>query len=368
MTARNALKQAWQYLTRLNVAAILIVIVLMLAALGSCFPQLPASVATDAERLASWETGLRTRYGALTDLLATLRVFAWFRSSVFLLSLTLLAIATLVCTLDRWRPVWRRVFRPPTRPSAAIFDAAPHTARLSGFSATDLPRIVGERLERGGFHVWSESAGDLVYMRGDRNRLAPLATLVTHLAALLLLLGAVISSGLGWREELSIPPDATAEIGHKSRLAVRNDDFHITRYPDESVASYQAQVAVIDGDLEVARGTVQVNEPLSYGGLGLYLSGYRESEGRYDLTLVAVRDPGYSLVIAAGFLLLLGMTVSFNFPRAWIQACFEPDGTLRLAGWGERRAYNFEREFRSLVEDLEGWKIGRTESKHPHYG
>ncbi len=356
MTARNALKQAWQFLTRLYVAAILIVIVLLLAGLGSCFPQLSASVASDAEWLASWETGLRTRYGALTDLLTTIGAFAWFRSPVFLLSLTLLAIATLVCTLDRWRPVWRRVFRPPARPSAAIFDAAPHTARLSEFSATDSPCIVGERLERGGFHVWSESAGDLVYLRGDRNRLAPLATLVTHLAGLLLLLGAVISSGLGWREELSIPQDATAEIGHESRLAVRNDDFHITRYPDGSVESYQAEVAVIDGDLEAARGTVQVNKPLSYGGLGLYLSGYRENEGQYDLSLVAVHDPGYGLVIAAGFLLLLGMTVSFYFPRAWIQARFEPDGTLRLAGWGERRAYDFEREFRSLVEDLEEWK------------
>jgi cytochrome c biogenesis protein len=364
----NALKQVWRFLTRLNVAAVIIIVVLSLAALGSCFPQLSPSVAADAERLARWETGVRARYGPLTDLLAAIGAFRWFHSPLFLAPLALLILTTLVCTLDRWRAVWRRAFRSPVRPSDLVFDAAPHTASLTGPTPANSPRpgsaapvgmlardsahTVRERLRRQGFRVRSETAGGILYLRGDRNRLASLATLVTHLAVLLLLLGTVLSIGYGWREELSIGPGETAEVGHGSRLALRNDGFSIARHSDGSVASYDAEIAVIAEGQEVARGGVRVNQPLTYGGVGLYLSGYGERESGYSVTLLAVHDPGYGLVVAAGFTLLLGLTVSFNFPRCWIQARIESDGSLDLAGWAERRAYDFGREFKALVEEF----------------
>jgi cytochrome c biogenesis protein ResB len=101
---------------------------------------------------------------------------------------------------------------------------------------------------------------------------------------------------------------------------------------------------------------VGVNQPLKHGDVEFFLRGFGEQTDGYSLTMLAVRDPGYGLVITAGFLLLLGLTVSLNFPRAWIQARAEPDGTLRLAGWAERRACDFGREFASLVEDMEAWK------------
>ncbi len=348
-TAQSALKWTWHFLARLNVAVLLIAIVLLLAALGSCFPQsAPATVAADAERLARWEAGVRARFGPLTALLAAVGVFRWFHSPAFLAPLTLLAVATLVCTLDRWRGVWRQTFHRPARPPDAIFDVAPLTARLTAPS----PRVVREALAGQGFCVRSETAGSIVYLRGDRNRLAPLATLVTHLAVLLLLLGAILSSGYGWRETLTIEPGETVEVGHESRLTLRNEGFTIARHPDGSVAAYNAEVTLIEGDREVAHRGVQVNEPLNYGGVGFYLSGYEQREGGYRVTLVAVRDPGYGLVVVAGFLLLLGLTVSFNFPHCWIHARIEPDGILCLAGRVERWAGDFGREFAGLAEEL----------------
>jgi cytochrome c biogenesis protein ResB len=227
---------------------------------------------------------------------------------------------------------------------------------------TDLPGIVREPLERRGFRVLTQNVGDAVYLRGDRNRLAAIATLVTHVAVLALLLGAILSRGLGWREELAIGPDESKEVGYGSQLALRNDGFVIERYPDGSAADYQARISVINGNQVVTSGSVRVNQPLTYGGVGLYLRGYGETEGSYSLTLLAVRDPGYGLVIGAGFLLLLGLTVSFNFPRCWIQVRVNPDGTLDLAGWAERRACAFEREFTALVKKLDHSAESRQEN------
>jgi cytochrome c biogenesis protein ResB len=335
MTARDAFRKVWQFLTRLKVAAV---------------------------RLAGWEAGAQARYGSLTNGLAAIGMFSWFRSPAFLVSLGLLAVATLVCTLDRWKKVWSRAFRPPETPSNLAFGAAPYVAKLTGLLADDLPHKLRECLEGRGFRVRSEiTKGDILYLRGDRNRLASLATLVTHVAALLLLLGATLSSGFGWREELTIEPDGIAELSHKSQLALRNEGFTVARYPDGSVSAYQARVAVIDRGQEQVRGSVGVNQPLTYAGVGFYLRGYDEREGSHAVTLLAVRDPGYTLVILAGFLLLLGLTVSLNFPRGWIQARVEPDGTLQLAGWAERRACDFGREFTTLVEEMEDWKVERPE-------
>jgi cytochrome c biogenesis protein len=341
------------------VAAVLIAVILLLATLGSFFPQLSSSVAADPERLATWEAAVRARYGALTNLLSASGAFRCFRSPVFLVPVALLALATLVCTLDRWRRLWRRAFHQPVRCSAAALSTAPHTASLTAPDAAALPRIVHECLERRGFRAQTEVAPTnqptnqpTIYLRGDRYRLSPLATLVTHLAVLLLLVGVVLSSGYGWREQITIGPGQAAEVGHGSGLALRYEEFTIARYPDGSVASYEAEISIAEEGREVKRGRVRVNEPLTYGGVGLYLQSYAGTEGRYSVTLLAVRDPGYGLVITAGLLLLLGLTVSFNFPHCWVHARIEPQGTLRLVGRADRRACDFGREFEALVKEI----------------
>jgi len=359
------LRRIWRFGARLDVAAVLILAMLLLAVLGSCFPQLSSPVAADPERLAQWETGVRARYGALTDLLSADGAFRCFRSPAFLISLALLVVATLVCTLNRWPNLWRRAFHQPVRRSDALFHTTPHAFELAAPAGVDISRIVRERLEHRGFRVQmaevlptdrpSEQLTDppTICLRGDRNRLAPLATLVTHVAVLILLLGVVLSSVYGWREEIAIGPGETAEVGHGSGLMLRNEAFVVTRYPDGSASGYEARIAVLEGGRGMKRGSVRVNQPLTHGAVGLTLRGYQGTEGQYTLTLLAARDPGYAWVVVAGFLLLLGLTVSFNFPHCRVHVRVEPEGVLRVGGRADRRACDFEREFVVLAAELE---------------
>jgi cytochrome c biogenesis protein ResB len=370
----NRLKRVWRFLVRTDVAAVLIFVVLLVTALGSCFPQVSPATVTDASRWARWETDLRARYGALTDLLAAGGAFRWFQSPSFLIPFVLLIVITLACTLDRWQRVWRRAFRQPVHCTDLVFDAAPYSASLTALGTTPLystpsystpsssillTQITRETLEQHGFRVRSEIADDsgrsnaTVHLRGDRNRLAPLATLLNHLAVLLLLLGAVLSSGYGWHEELTLAPGATVAVGHGSDLSLRNERFTIARYPDDSAASYDAEVTVIQGGKEIDHHSAQVNKPLTFDGIAIYLQSYKETEGSLSVTLLAVHDPGYDLVIAAGFLLLLGLVVIFYFPHCAIHAQIRPEGTLRLAGEIERQAFDFDHEFAALVKEIE---------------
>ena len=346
------LRRAYRTFARLDVAVVLILAVLLPAVLGSCLPQIPLAAAADAERLVRWETMVRARFGALAGPLTAIGAFDVYHSPLFLAPLALLVISTLICTLERWRSVWRRAFRQPVRCSETALDTAPLTASLSASPEVALPQLAREGLERHGFRVRPASQGSLIYLRGDRNRLAPLATLVTHLAVLLLLLGVVLSWAYGWSEEVTIKPGETVEVGHESQLALRNDRFHIARYPDGAVSAYEAEVAIVVGGQEAQRGILRVNEPLASGGVGFYLRGYGGAEGRNSVTVLAARDPGYGLVTVAGFLLLLGLTVSFNCAHSWIHVRIEPEGKLRLAGRAERRAYDFGHDFAALVSEL----------------
>jgi cytochrome c biogenesis protein len=348
----NSLRRVWRFLVRMDLAAILIVLVLLVTALGSCFPHFSPATAADAGRWARWETDIGARYGTLTEWLAASGAFRWFQSPGFLIPLVLLMAITLACTLDRWRRVWRRVFHQPVRCSDLAFDAAPHTASVTASSSMPPAQIVRDTLEQRGFRVQSEMAGDAVYLRGDRNRLAPLATLVNHVSVLLLLLGAVLSSRYGWREELTIAPGATVAVGRASNLYLRNEHFTIERYPDGSAASYAAEVTVVRGGKEIDRRSARVNEPLTFDSITIYLQSYQETAGSFLVTLLAVHDPGYGPVIAAGLLLLLGLAVIFNFPHCTIRAQIRPDGTLRLAGEADRYAHDFGREFAALVKEI----------------
>jgi cytochrome c biogenesis protein ResB len=342
----------YRFWARLDVAAILFLILLLLAALGSCLPQISPSAAADTDRLAEWETAIRARYGALAGLLTTGRV-SYFRSSVFVLPILLLAVATLVCTLDRWQRVWRRAFHAPVRCPDSAFETASHTIELAVESMVDASHLLGEALERRGFRVRLESTETARHLRGDRNRLAPLATLVTHLAVLLLLLGAALTSGRGWREEITVGPGQSAGIGRGSGLTLRNEGFTVTRYADGSASGYEAQVVVVEGDQDVKRGHVRLNEPLVYNGIRFTLQSYQTTGDEYTVTLLAARDPGLGLVVGAGFLLLFGLTVSFNFPHCRVYARAEPEGRLRVIGRAGRQAPDFWREFAALAAELE---------------
>ncbi len=348
----SALMRGWRFLVRTDVAAVIIIIVLLLVALGSFFPHPSPTISADAERLVRWQAEAHERFGGITGLVVEGNAYRYIRLALLAVPLTLLALVTLACILDRWPRVWRRVFHRPVRWAGEALTGAQHAASLSAPSSMPLADLVRRSLEARGFTVRSEVAGSDVFLRADRHRLAPLATLVSHLAVPLLLVGVLLSGQYGWREVLTIGPDETTPVGHGTGMTVDTDGFVIWRYPDGSVSSYNAEITVIAGGDRRAGRVVRVNEPVVHSGVGFHLQGYGETADGHSITLLAVHDPGLGLVVLAGFLLLLGVTVTFNFPRCCVRARVRPDGTLQLAGHGERQAYDFEREFAGLVKEI----------------
>jgi cytochrome c biogenesis protein ResB len=343
----DRLARVYRALTRLDGAAVFLFGLLLMVAIGSFFPQrLPAGTA-DSVQTAQWESAIRERYGGLTGLLNTLGAFRWHATPGMLALWGVIALVTLVCTLNRWHLAWRQAWeRPVIVPKNPLY-----TAQGTLSPQEDAPARIRASLERSGYRVRSERAGEVACLRGDRYSLSSLGTLVTHTAFLLLLLSA-LASAAGWREVLTPGAGETVSVGHGSGLALRYAGFALERYPDGSVADYVADIGVLAGGQEARTERVRVNAPLAFGPIRVYLQGYQGPEASRRITLLAVYDPGYPLFVPAGILLLLGVTVTIYLPHCRIWAQVRPDGTLALQGAAARQACCFEREFVALAQEF----------------
>ncbi|MGD2146496.1 MAG: cytochrome c biogenesis protein ResB [Anaerolineae bacterium] len=362
MTVRRALR----VLSRVDVAAWLILLALLLILLGSFFPQRPRLVASDTAHLDLWRATVRARYGALTGPLDAAGAFAWFHSPVLWLAAGLLVLAVLVCTVRRWRRTWTQALRRPVRCSDAVLDRSAHAAEVQLPPAAHLAASVRGILEARGFSVRSEADGSRLYLRGDRHRLAASATLLTHTAVLLLSLGLALSGVWGWRDELAVRPGeavdvwapSVASVGRTGRAAaepslrVRNEGLTILRYADGSAAGYDAQVVFEEGGVEVMRGNLRLNRPLAYRGIRFTLQSFAPYGDGHTVTLHAASDPGYAWVVAAAFLMFIGLTVSLNLPPSHIYVRIEAEGRVQLAGRARRRAWDFGSQFADLVGEI----------------
>jgi len=370
------LTRLWRFLGSTGLAVVLLIAVVLGALVGTLFPQLTPDTAIDPVAVARWLTTAQEKYGFRFGLYRALGLFDVYHSPWFLALVAALLLNTVVCTVDRLRVLWRAVrARPRIEQADAFYERMPNRVSLAVASVEEGEQALRQVLGRRRYHVVAERRGGVTYLFAERNRLARLATLVTHTSLVLLVIGFLWSSWGGWRERaVALGPGQVYDVGHGRSFAVRSDGLEIDRYPSGQPSDYRAHLAVLERGAEVVCKTVRVNDPLTYRGVSFYLYSYgpagqvraADAEGqpvplqvesgfefaldRY-IVLQVVHDPGFKLVVLAGFLVVGGLIFSFYFPhnRLWARVTADE---LWLAGRTERDAMGFEKEFAGLVEGL----------------
>jgi cytochrome c biogenesis protein len=240
-------RAVWRALCSMKLAVVLLLALALFLIVGSLLPQFPYRV---------------------------IGLFDVYHSVGFYLLLAALALNTLVCTLDRLNRLWKAARRPVRCPSDGALLRLPDHASWETKSASDTLQQVRRALGRRLYRLRVCPGEGVTFLYAERNGLARWGTFVTHLGLLLLLAGALLSTAWGWREgEILLPPGEQVAIPTASFL-LSGEGFEIDRYPDGLPRDYRGQVAIWEGGREVLRGTVRVNEPLAYGGIGFYLASY----------------------------------------------------------------------------------------------
>ena len=348
-------RRVWRLLISLKLAVILLLAILLVAFLSTLFPQLPPDVAADPETRGLWLAVAQERYGLLFGPLHALGLFEFSKAWWFRLLLAGLFLSTLACTVNRLGSIWRIVFRPRVKPSGILFERGVNRVSLRADSSEKVIEAVKGALSKRRYRLSVKRVGKTTYLLADKNRLARLGSLVTHISLLIFILGALWYRGFGWRREVALTPGETYEIGPGFQL--RSDGFRVERYPGGEPRDYRAHLAVIEGEQEVLTKIVRVNEPLVYEGVSLYLKSYEllEAEGSsdYEIVFLAVHDPSFAPVVFAGFLMLGGLILSFYFPHYRIWAKVTGEGEVSLVGRGDVDQRGLTSQFEAIIRELE---------------
>lgn len=210
------------------------------------------------------------------------RWYAWdvFGSWLFAVTLAVLAVSTLIGgMINRIPSIWRQVVS-PTVPTTWSFlqKAAPSASLSSELSATELVEELKTELGRRRYRVLTAQKGDDIHIYADKNRWSKLATFPFHSALILVMIGALVASQLGFRDtEFIVPEGQTVPVGHGTDLSVHLDRFTDRYYLDGTAQDYRSDVTIFDGDDPVRSGTITVNDPLSYGDVTIYQTSFGET-------------------------------------------------------------------------------------------
>jgi cytochrome c biogenesis protein len=254
---------------------------------GALIAQAPSEVLRHPDAFQTWVERIRPKFGPLTDVFQTLQLFWVFETVWFRGLLGLLAINTVICTVNRLPSIWRAVFQPAIRPGDGLFERGRPRQRvqLAGTSIGDMTSPaemsspVHQSLRRQHYRVVATTDDGRTYLYADRNRFARFGTLLTHLAIIVGLAGTAVSGPLGFFEEpvFAVPVGSTRDVGHDTRLAIEVDDFADEYHPDGRPKDYRTEAVLYESGREVARQAIRVNEPLIYNGVRFHQSFYGQA-------------------------------------------------------------------------------------------
>jgi cytochrome c biogenesis protein len=265
----------WRFFCSTRLALVLILVIAAASLAGTLLVQAPPGITADAVEYARWLNTVRPKYGPWTDLLSALQLLNVFNSIWFRLLLAALAMNTIVCTVNRWNGIWRSISKPRVRMGDGFFRKASHSVVLSanGTGVQTTADAVGESLTAQRYRVLAEHDDGRVYLYADKNRYGKLGTFLNHLSLVLILVGAIAGSFLGFRERgFVVPVGYERPLGYGTQLTIRVDEFIDEYYPEGPPKDYRSEAVLFDNGVEVKRHTIRVNDPLEYNGVRFYQS------------------------------------------------------------------------------------------------
>jgi cytochrome c biogenesis protein len=264
---------AWRIACSIKTTTVLLAALTVLTLLGTVFPQLTAEIQAGEEAYGQWLLALEARYGGLAPVLRSLGLFTIYTSPLTLLLLAALLTSGIVCTLDRIRPVWRSITASPSPVRPHSFYTRTTCRYSTEVASRNQARQATEAiLSRCRYRVTSEEQDGAMYIAGHRNRWSRIGSIITHVALMLLAVGALWSAHSAWSEPaVVLGPGQTYDVGHGHGFQVRHDGFEMERYPDGTVKEYLSHLVVLRQGAEVVRKTIKVNDPLVYEGVAFHL-------------------------------------------------------------------------------------------------
>ena len=202
--------------------------------------------------------------------------FDVFSSTIFAVTLAVIAVAIAICTINRAPGIWQTINIPRVRTSPGyIRNAEVNAVYSTALPADQLQSSIEAVLRQKRYRFFTERVGDQVHFYADKNRWAKLGTFPFHLALILLLVGGIVSSMWGFRDvEFSVAEGETRQVRHGTDLSVELVRFTDTYIATGDASQYRSDVIIYDGGERVNAGEITVNNPMSAGVATFYQASF----------------------------------------------------------------------------------------------
>ena len=255
----------WRLLTSVRFAVFYIATLASFALLGVLIPQVPEAMRGNDAAIATWLEAERGTFGPFTDTMQRLGLFQVFHAKWFLFALGFLVVNVTTCTINRWSPTFRNVFRPPRRVPDSFFERAHNRTILAPVSIATLETA----LRKLRFRVETTVENNATYLFADRHPWTQLATFISHLALILFISGGLITWLTGFSTDIFAGEGTTAPVfavSNPNQLQVRIDET-IGRFGEQgNPLDFRTRLTIFRNGNEVAHGTSTVNDPFKYDG------------------------------------------------------------------------------------------------------
>ncbi len=258
----DPLRTIWNLLTNVKFALVLVGLALTSGMIGVVIPQVPGPMRANPAARSAWMELRQESYGPFTNTMDGMGLFDVFHSAWFNGLWMVIIVAVTVCAVSRFRPTWRSVQRPQLMVSDAYFERAHHRA---SFAHAGGPAAIEALLRKRRYSVsTSEQRDGDTYLFADRFGWSQYGTFVSHLALLMLLIGALLTTMAGFDKTFIFaegsPEASIFDSAGPNQLFIQVLDSYRGLDDQDRIIDYHSIIEVRRGD-EVKTCKTTVNDP-----------------------------------------------------------------------------------------------------------
>ena len=285
----------WNMFSSMKLTFTLLIILAITSIFGTLIPQQQEAVRF-AQRLSPELLRFFELLG-LFDLYHSL----WFRTIIGLLALNLV-----ICSVNRL-PTTLKLFQTPSRPdrSKPFENLSPERSFLVEGENEGVENRVANSLRKRYRGVVVKSTTERDYLYAEKGRYSYFGVYLVHFSILLILMGGIIGSLFGFDAYVNILEGDTIDsiILRKDRtsmklgFSVHCEEFSVEYYDNGSPKEFRSDLGFfIEGKL-VKKGSLLMNQPITFGGITFYQSSYGSIAGKVHLGIQKEgSDSGESIV------------------------------------------------------------------------
>jgi cytochrome c biogenesis protein len=274
MGSAGPLSAIWNFFTSLRLTVILLLTLAITSVIGTLLPQ---NEDPAAYRQAFGEAGYK--------LLSFLDLFDMYHSWWFQLLLFLLAVNIVACSIHRLSALWKIIFTREPKFALDSFRSMENRVEsdVSRNSEAMVPAIEAYLSRHFGYHIQQNSESGTVFF-AEKWRWSRLGVYVVHLSIVLLLIGALIGSILGFEGYVNIPEGEATGTIHSIKtgkpldlgFSIRCNDFDVSFYESGMPKEFRSSLSILEGNAPVITRDILVNDPLHFRGINIFQSSYGE--------------------------------------------------------------------------------------------